>query len=47
VEMALDRFAELGLQGREFTDLVGGGRVLWGESVSLARKGAYVLTPAR
>lgn len=47
VELALDRFAELGLQGQEFIDLVGGGQMLWGESVSLSRKGAYLLTPAR
>ena len=47
VELALGRFAELGLEGQAFADLIGGGRVLWGDSVSLTRRGAYVLTPAR
>lgn len=47
VELDVRRFAELGLEGRTFTDLIGGGLLHWGESVSLTRRGAYVLTPVR
>lgn len=47
VTLDLGRFAELGLKGRTFTDLIGGERISWGESIPLSRKGAYVLIPAQ
>lgn len=47
VAIDLGRFAELGLAGRSFTDLIGGEPLRWGGSVTLARKGAYVLIPSR
>ncbi len=47
VRLDLGRFAELGLEGRVFTDLVSGQELLWGDAVTLSRKGAYVLIPAQ
>lgn len=47
ITLDLGRFAELALAGRTFKDLIGGEPVHWGATLTLSRKGAYVLIPSR